>query len=474
MTSLVQHAAITASQARRWALYNRTPNEWAAGGTEAFPVANVISRPERVICGTTGRQVGKTDEIADAIDRAMREDPKPTDQKPEDPPWVGVLGPTYEKAEKSVTRYAEMLTRAYGVDSFVMNSNKHTLIIKDPLAGKVGAKLQWFSADDTLGVVGHTLTAYFIDEAQDIPDEVYTRFMPTMDVRDAHGIVFGTPDVMIDQTWFQGLWDAGQDPLDTNTHSFTVASWEAPWMNIDRIVAAKKTMATNDFQRLYGGKWIETAGLVFTGFEGALLGMNPVYDPTRRYVMAVDLAIENDFNVVMLGDPLTRTAIAYERWNLTDPLVTYDRILQKHEEWGHPKVYVDATGMGRIPARELMGHLGRGMVVPITWSGVLDDPDNKMDAVRALAGDLQHRNTMFPATWEDLRREMGSFIYKRTPSDKLTAAARTNAHDDLVMTLVALNKAFRSGRGRRHSGQRHNYMDGGSRDVRDFMRAEAR
>jgi hypothetical protein len=444
---------ITASQARLWALYKRNPNEWA--------MRHVIGRDYRTIVGTTGRQVGKTDEIADRIDQAMRRDPRPTDNKPEMPPWVGVLGPTFDKSEKPVLRYADILNQTFGPDSYTMNSNKHILTIRDPLAGKVNAILQWFSAEESQNVIGHTLSDYFIDEAQDIPDDIITRFTPTMDVRDAHGLIFGTPDVQVNQTWFQGLWDAGQDPLDLNTYSFTIASWDAPWMNIDRIVEAKKRLAEVDFLRLYGGKWVDAQGLVFTGYEGALLGMVPSYDPQRHYVMSVDLAIQNDFNVVMIGDPLTRTAIYYERWNLTDPLVTYDRIIDIHERFGRPKVWVDATGMGAIPARELGGHLGKGMVVPITWNGQANTEDNKMDAVRALAGDLQHRKTMIPGSWDDLIREMKSFVYGRTPSGKLTAAARVGAHDDIVMTLVGLNKAFNARRNRGTVGLGgYNYLNG--------------
>jgi len=443
----------TAGQLRRWALFNRTPNEWAA--------EHVIGRPERFIVGTTGRQVGKTDELADRIDAAMNAGPNENDNKPDNPPNVGILAPTYEKAELSVFRYVENLTRVFGPDAYTINQNKHVLTIKDPLAGRVGASLHWLSAEDPFNVVGPTFSWFGIDEAQAIPDAVFFKFMPTQDVRDAHGFIVGTPDVQLDQTWFQGLWDAGQDPLDTETHSFTIASWEAPWMNIERILAAKKSMPVNEFRRLYGGEWVAEAGLVFTGYESAMLSEIPTWDGERRLVMSVDLAIQNDFNVVMLGDPMTRTAVHYERWNLTDPLVTYDRILDIHERFGKPKVWIDATGMGRIPARELSGHLGSGRVIPIEWSGALGAEDNKMDAVRGLAGDLQHRKTMFPAAWEDLRREMKSFVYGRTPAGRLTAAARANAHDDIVMTLVGLNKAFNA---TRSSGPRRslNYLSGGA------------
>lgn len=436
---------ITAQMARRWKLYGRTPNAWALGGTENFPEGHVIGRPEKTIVGTTGRQVGKTDELADFIDRSMNAAPGADDNTPEVPPAVLILSFDYPHAEKSVFKYVENLTRVFGPDAYSMNQNKHMLVIRDPLAGRLGAKLEWVSSQEEFAVTGFTSSAFGIDEAQAIPDRVIDKFLPTNAIRSANGVVFGTPDIAVDQTWFQGLYEAGQDPLDTSTHSFTVASWEAPWMNMTEILQAKARMDDVSFRRLYGGEWVESSGLVFTGYDSALLLGEPTYEPERRYVMAVDLAITNDFNVVMIGDPLTRTVIYRERWNLTDPLVTYDRVIDIWGRFGKPKVWVDASGMGKIPARELASHMGTGYVVPVEWSGTAGAGStawNKMDMVRALAGDLQHRHTMFPGTWDDVIREMKSFIYTRTPSGRLAAAARTNAHDDLVMTLVMLNAAF--------------------------------
>lgn len=451
---------VTAAQARRWALFGRSPNEWAIGGTEAFPKGHLIGRTEKTIVGTTGRQVGKTDELADQIDQAMNAEPDPKDMRADLPPHVGILGPTFSKTRISINRYIDNLTRVFGPDSYRMNQNEHWLIITDPLAGKIGARLDWMSADDPQNVVGETFTFVGIDESQLIPDEVYRKLTPTFGVRAARVLVFGTPDVSLDQTWFQGLWDQGQDPLDTNVHSFTIATWDAPWISSEEIQKAYHSgMPINDFLRLYGGQWVAEAGLVFTGYDLSMMPYVPAWEGKRKLVMAVDLAIQNDFNVAMIGDPMTRTAIHMERWNLTDPLETYDRILRIHEEWGKPKTWVDATGMGAIPARELKGHLGES-IVAVEWSGADNAKYNKMNAVRALVGDLQHRKTMFPASWEDLRREMRGFVYQRTPSGKLTAAARGDAHDDIVMTLVMLNMAFAKGNGGGFDGPL-NYLTGG-------------
>ena len=419
---------VSLGQQRRWLLYKYSPNAWA--------MEHVIGRPEPYLIGTTGRQVGKSEELSMWIDEGMNASPHPddwTDRR--DIPDVGILGPTYDKIEISANRYIERLTRTFGSDAYHLNQNKHELTIRDPLAGKPGAKLKWLSGDDPQNVVGYTFSRFGVDEAQAIPDDVWYKFLPTTGARHASGAIFGTPDIAVFQTWFQGLWQRGQDPLDLQYHSYSVASAEAPWMPLERILEAKSQLPDSVFRRLYGGEWVEEHGLVFTGVQGATIGALPEYDANRKYVMAVDFAAMEDFNVVIVGDPATRQAIYMERWNKTDPLVTYDRIEDIWIRFGRPKVYPDSSGLGGITMSSELKK--RGMhVVDTTFTAA-----NKMELVQQLASDIQHRRIMFPA-WEDLMREFKSFIYTRTPSGKIGASAVTNAHDDIVMTMVLLNYAF--------------------------------
>lgn len=431
---------------------NQTPNEWAWD--------HLWGNSARFKYATTGRQVGKTDEAARRIDAAMNAPADPEDRSGQNTPEVGVIGPKYEKAEISVFRYVETLARTFGTDSYRLNQNKHELFIVDPMAGIVGAKLKWLSAEDAFNVVGPTFSHVIIDEAQAIADDVIFKLRPTMDVKYAGMDVFGTPDVTKFQSWFQGGYQRGQDPLDTDYHSFTIASWDAPWMSMESILDAKRSLPENEFHRLYGGRWVADDGLLFTNAATAFLSEVPVYDARRKYVMAVDLAVHDDFNVVIVGDPATRRCLYKDRWNLTDPLVTYDRIEAAWLQFGKPVIWADETGMG-IPMVAELRH--RGMKIHgVTWgqhSGM--KATGKVESLQQLAGDIQHGRVMFPGEWEDMKREMGSFVYGRSPSGKLTAAAAAGAHDDMVMTLVLLNLAFHSKGSRSAANFQSNYMSNG-------------
>ena len=415
---------ITSGRARRWKVFGYTPNAWS--------LEHVHKRDERFVIGTTGRQVGKTKTAAQEIDEGMCQPANAFGA-----PWVGVLGSTYEKAELSVNEYIETITRVFGRESYRVNQNKHELTILDAAAGTVGARLKWLSADDPYGVVGFTFSKLVVDEAQAVSDEVFFKIRPTIDVRSAKVFAFGTPDITQAQSWFEGLWLRGQDNQDNNYHSFSVASWETPWMSPETILDAKKQLPESEFKRLYGGEWVNDQGRIFTDVKAAILPaeMIPVFDPGKRYVMSLDLAIYDDFNVIFVAEASTRIVVHMERWNQAEPTYTYDRVAGVWEKYGRPPIYVDATS----PAGMAMstGLKDRGLRV----RNIVLTPQNKIDMVHRLASDIQHRRIMFKE-YEALMQEFKAFIYGRSPTGKITAMAAAGFHDDCIMSLVLLNEGL--------------------------------
>ncbi len=435
---------------RRWSIlkfrYQQgyKPNGWAS--------KHVHGRTERFVTGTTGRQVGKSTAGAIEIDEGMT---APVSTDPDDnsyglPPSVVVLAADYAKADLIVGPYIEMLTETFGRDSYRVNQNKHELSILDPLAGTVGASLKWLSAEEEYGVVGGTYSKAIVDEAQAISDKVWFKFIPTCSIRKAPVRIFGTPDTTTDQTWFQGIFLRGQDDLEADYHSYSVASWETTWMDMEVVLQAKDNMTENEFRRLYGGEWVSEDGMFFTAFTPAFLESEPDFDPLQRHGMSIDFAVENDYNVVLIGNLATKTVIYKERWNKTEPIDTYERIFGLWIRYGRPKVIADASGLGKPMVDELTH---RGMpVIPFTWTAA-----NKMPTLGKLAADLQHRRIMFPKRWDDLQRELRGFLRKRTPSGALTASAASGFTDDIIMSLALLCELMSrsSGGGKK----RRNYLE---------------
>jgi hypothetical protein len=355
-------------------------------------------------------------------------------QRPNDmwgnPPLVGVLAPTYEKAELSVRKYLDYLTKTFGADSFQQNWNAHRVRLS------TGAELQWLSSDDPYSVVGYTFSALIVDEAQNVPDIVWEKIYPALDVRQARVYAFGTPDITPTQTWFRNLFIWGQDEDREDYYSYNVTAFENRWMTLETILRAQETLSSREFAMLYMGQWVDEEGSVFTNIEPALIEYDPEYEEGKRYVMAVDFAIHEDFNVVVVAEENSRTCVHMERWNRTDPFVTYDRIENIWEDWGRPYVIGDAQGMGEPMLAELKHRGMRVRPFKLTAS-------NKMQVIQKLAGDLEHRRIMFPRTWKQLLSELKAFVYHQTPSGLVTAQAASGYNDDTVMALAMLNQGVR-------------------------------
>lgn len=410
---------ISAPTVLRWKLLDYTPNDWAK--------EHVHGRDERFLACVTCRQVGKTYTVAMEIDSGMEQPPDRFG-----PPHVGLISYDYKRAELAVDRYVGMVQRAFGTEYIRINSNKHEAVIPSS-----GAKLTWMSADDPDAGIGFTFSKLGIDEGQRVPDTVIEKLWPALDVRRAQVRAFGTPDIRPDQTWFRGMWLAGKDPDDTDTYSYTVTWRENPWVSVESVNRARQILSRREFLMLYEGQWVDEGGSFFTNVENALYVQPPAYNPQRNYVIAVDLAIREDFTVVMIGDTALRRAVHMERWHKTDPITTYDRIKRIVDAWGNPRVYYDGWGIGLAMGPELRERGIRATPVEIKSNA------KKMELLLNLQRNIEHGRIMFPK-WDALMREFEGFLLKERGSGIITAEAAAGYHDDCVIALAILNFAMRN------------------------------
>lgn len=424
----------------RWQAIKYRPQPWQR--------EKLHMRTERIITNTTARQVGKTHALGALIDERLS---LPPDEF--GPRHMALLGPTYQKARLGVEKYLEMVLPVYGADFVQQNLSEHRLWIPS-----TGARLNWLSGDDPKSVVGFTFSDVATDESQDISDLVIAKFLPTMGVRQASMWNFGTPDITPDQTWFKANWIRGQDDGYPDNFSSTVTAYECEFWKPEDILYQKQTLSERDFRMLMLGEWVDEEGQVFTGYQKALLpggpeaiNRHPEPEKYTQYAIGLDLAVYDDFTVLIVGERNTRIARAMYRWSSTDPYETYERIEDIANTWNRAIIVADETGIGIPMVRELRERLGVGRVFGQKLTSA-----NKMELVGQLNADMEHRRLMFPA-WPALVRELKAFVYHATPSGKLTAEAASGYHDDTITALMMLNLAFR----RRTSGVQagYNYLD---------------
>lgn len=422
---------------KRWAAIGYKPQPWQ--------VQKLHRRMEQTVTLTTARQVGKTYAAGALIDELLS---KPPDHV--GPPHVAVLGPTYQKARMSVEKYLEFVLPAYGREFALTNLSEHRLWIPS-----TGARLQWLSADDPKSVVGFTFSDAISDESQDIADIVIGKFSPTLGIRKGRFFNFGTPDITPDQTWFKSNYIRGQDPEFPDVFSATVEAYESEFWTPERILNERMTLSDREFKMLMLGQWTDEEGQVFTGYAKAVIpgpvDPAPSPEPFVRYVIGLDLAIVDDFTVLIVGEQNTGIARAMYRWSNTDPFEAYERIEEIAVRWNNAQIFADESGIGKAMVAELRRRLGANRVHGITITHV-----NKMELIGRLNADMEHRRLMFPE-WPALIRELKAFLYHATPSGRLTAEAAAGYHDDTVMALVMLNQGFRRGRNAGSTG--YNWLE---------------
>lgn len=397
------------------------PNAWA--------LEHVHSCETRFAAYVTCRQCGKSTEGAMLADYYMTEPKDDFDR----PPFVGILGPTYEKAELIASKYITAVRNAYGQDYIKVNTNKHRAYLPHNQA-----ELIWMSGDDPNGDAGkgYTFSALIVDESQDVPDIVMEKIQPALDVREAPIRAFGTPDITPMQTWFKSMHTKGQDPDEKDYHSFSLECWDNPWMGLETIMQAKERLSEAEFNMLYLAKWPDSEGSVFKSLDNAVMAGDPGYNPDATHMMAVDFAIKDDFTVVFIAEKASRRVIAMERWSGTGPMATYDRIEKIWERYGKPYCVADESGMGLPMIEELRK---RGIRV----RGITITAANKMQMVIRLVSDIEHRRIMFPP-FKPLMTELKAFVYKPTPSGRIGAEAAYGFHDDCVMALVLMNEGLQA------------------------------
>jgi hypothetical protein len=219
---------------------------------------------------------------------------------------------------------------------------------------------------------------------------------------------------------------------------------------------------------LYLGEWVDVGGSVFQNIERAIIDAPaPKYTDGARYLMAYDPAMREDYNVVLVAERATRTVVHMERWNKSDLNLTYDRFNNIWEHWGRPPVIADATGMGDAIVHELNERGIRNV------RGIKFSATNKMEFIGRLQGAIEHRRIMFH-NFRTLVAELKAYVYKQSPSGRLTAEAASGFHDDCVSALLLLNEGLRGSYG---GGESYKYIGGESSStgnaVYDKMRSRA-
>lgn len=405
-----------------WRLMNYTPNQWA--------LDEVHQSTARFNTFCTCRQCGKTETLAMLIHEAASERPNAFG-----PPMVGVLSYDYTHAELSIEKWRVRLQNA-GIP-YKQDLQDHVIY----LPWNNNAQVRWLSAEAApYAVAGYTWSAFFIDEAQGVPDAVYHKLRPGLDVRKARLFSFGTPDIIASQTWFEGLFRRGQMKDQPNYHSFTLPVTRNPWMDEETIKEAREGNLTEEaFRMLYLGQWVQLANKVFRWEDIDRARRIPQMvgpKPGRAYVAGLDVGAAQDYTAFYIIDSESRDVVFRWRYGKLDYTLVEDMVVQASKAFSVQGVMMENNGPGR-PVRD---HL-RVKGIPV-WDIDLGNK-NKGEIVEGLVADLQQGRIGLPEGDTQLFAELKAYLRKPTPSGKIGYSAPEGFFDDTVIALAYAAEACR-------------------------------
>lgn len=216
---------------------------------------------------------------------------------------------------------------------------------------------------------------------------------------------------------------------------YKFTAYDSPYWTEQEIEEAKATMTAEAFAQEMMADFIEGAGAVFRNIYENAMGRlldSPVSD--GRYVLAADLAKHTDFTVIMVGDSTTREVVYHERFNQIDWGLQKSRIIEAYKRFKCSSGVIDATGVGDGIFDDLKN-------AGLNLEGFKFTSTTKQELVSNLSIAMDNQTITYPPI-ETLTDELSMYAYEQRANGQFSYSAPEGFHDDEVMALALLNRAF--------------------------------
>jgi hypothetical protein len=309
-----------------------------------------------------------------------------------------------------------------------------------------GGALECFSGDNPDSIYGERFHRVVVDEATRQPAAVLPAVVSTVTatggkIRFAFNLDRGRKNWAV-----QGFLNAkaGGDP--DHGHIFLTTA-ESPYVSLESIEAARRTLPDGIFRALYLGEIQEDGAGVFRNVESLHGGVLEEPRDERHYVMGVDFARKNDWTVALVLDGDTRHVVAFERFHGVPWNEICNRVATLAAKY-RARVVPDATGVGDPVVEALRDRqLDLEPVVITGGKNLTETGVPKTTLIQALMVAAENHEFTFPAKLEVLTNEMQAFEYDTTAAGSLVYSAPEGMHDDAVMALALAMWGARFARG---------------------------
>lgn len=248
--------------------------------------------------------------------------------------WI--IGPEYGDCEKEF-RVVYDNFRKLEIDQvsnkFLNNVDNGNMRINT----RWGFDLQCRSAKHPESLVGEGLDFVLMVEAGRLHRRTFTEYVrPALSDKRGWSLSSGVPEIATETALLYWAYERGQDPTKAQWKSWQMASWTNPiafpgGRNDPEILEAEDDLTDDEFDRQYGGKFVERVGRVMKEWDDEVhMRHAPSYNPRLPLFAALDYGYTNDWVWLWIQiDAFNNVYVVGEkRWRLMDTEEVCDEVLQ--------------------------------------------------------------------------------------------------------------------------------------------------
>ena len=332
--------------------------------------------------------------------------------------WVS---PVYSQT----TKVQKELMQAIGASGIVKNCNYSDNYIRL----KNGSEILFRSAEKYDNIRGLTVDYGILDEAAFMKQDAWKEAIrPVFMVRGKKVLFISTPK---GKNWFYELFQLAKSPDYTNYTAYTGSSYDTPYIALEEIEDAKRTLPPNVFQQEYLAKFIDSGGEVFSNLEKNQFAS---YTPANGKVYCgIDLGKQEDFTVATFMDSAGKVVDIY-RANNKEWTVMVNDIMQLIRKYS-ATVMVEVNSIGDVIYEQIKNQ----------WQDThpfVTTSKSKNEMIEGLILDMNNRAVTIPDghlfPW--LLSELEVFTYSYNPKTRsIKYGHPTGLHDDCVISLAIVN-----------------------------------
>jgi phage FluMu gp28-like protein len=343
-----------------------------------------------------------------------------------------LISPIFAQSKKS---FVDLAKATGGNNPLIKSTNASELI----MTFWNGSTIRMLSAESGSNLRGITVSGLCVlDESAFIEESVWTEIIrPATMILGKKVLFISTP---FGSNWFKKIYEWGEDKAYPEWASYRITPEDNPYLNKDDLETARLTVPSNTYLQEFLGMFIDGTGSVFEKYgECSILpGLASEPQEGRRYYAGLDLAIQEDFTVLIVFDDRGHL-VDFFRQNRTSWEEIIDEVTYRIKKW-NAHTLVEKNSIGSV-VFEALSKKAPQLVEAFTTTQT-----SKQDLIEALKLAFTRHEIKMPNedVLPDLHTELSVFTYKMLAGGKISYSAPSGLHDDCVVALALALKSLQN------------------------------